>query len=42
MKEVADIFVRSARANRKTLNPDDAMLVVKDIVKNVQLDPKCL
>ena len=39
MKEVADIFVRSAKANRKKLNPDDAMLVVKDIIKNVQLDP---
>jgi len=39
IKEVADIFVRSAKANRKTLSPDDAMLVVKDIVKNVQLDP---
>ena len=39
IKEVADIFVRSARANRKTLGKDDAMLIVKDIVKNVRLDP---
>jgi hypothetical protein len=38
--EVADIFVRSARANGKTLKKDDARLIVKDIVKNVELDPQ--
>ena len=39
MDEVAEIFVRSAKANRKSLSKDDAMLVVKDIIKNVKLDP---
>jgi hypothetical protein len=40
LDEVADIFVRSARANGKTLKKDDARLIVKDIVKNVELDPQ--
>jgi hypothetical protein len=38
--QVADIFVRSARANGKTLKKEDAQLIVKDIVKNVELDPQ--
>ena len=38
--EVADIFVRSAKANGKTLKKEDAQLIVQDIVKNVELDPK--
>ncbi len=38
--EVADIFVRSARANGKTLKKEDAQLIVQDIVKNVELDPQ--
>jgi hypothetical protein len=38
--EVADIFVRSARANGKTLKKTDAQLIVQDIVKNVELDPQ--
>jgi len=37
--EVADIFVRSAKANGKTLKKEDAQLIVQDIVKNVELDP---
>ena len=38
--EVADIFVRSARANGKQLKKTDAQLIVQDIVKNVELDPQ--
>jgi len=38
--EVADIFVRSAKANGKTLKKEDAQLIVQDIVKNVELDPQ--
>jgi len=38
--EVADIFVRSARANGKVLKKEDAQLIVQDIVKNVELDPQ--
>ena len=38
--QVADIFVRSARANGKQLKKEDAQLIVKDIVKNVELDPQ--
>jgi hypothetical protein len=38
--EVADIFVRSARANGKQLKKEDAQLIVQDIVKNVELDPQ--
>ena len=38
--QVADIFVRSARANGKKLKKEDAQLIVKDIVKNVELDPQ--
>jgi len=38
--QVADIFVRSAKANGKTLKKEDAQLIVKDIVKNVELDPQ--
>ena len=38
LKEVADIFMRSAKANGKRLSLEDAELIVKDIVKNVRLD----
>jgi len=38
--EVADIFVRSAKANGKKLKKEDAQLIVQDIVKNVELDPQ--
>ena len=38
LKEVADIFMRSAKANGKRLSAEDAELIVKDIVKNVRLD----
>ena len=38
LKEVAEIFIRSARANGKKLSLEDAELIVKDIVKNVRLD----
>ena len=38
--EVADIFVRSAKTNGKTLKKEDAQLIVQDIVKNVELDPQ--
>ena len=40
INEVADIFVRSARANGKQLKKEDAQLIVQDIVKNVELDPQ--
>ncbi len=38
LKEVADIFMRSAKANGKRLSAEDAELIVKDIIKNVRLD----
>jgi hypothetical protein len=38
LKEVADIFIRSAKANGKRLSAEDAELIVKDIIKNVRLD----
>jgi len=38
--EVADIFIRSAKANGKKLKKEDAQLIVQDIVKNVELDPQ--
>ena len=38
LTEVAEIFVRSAKANGKRLSMEDAELIVKDIVKNVRLD----
>ena len=38
LREVAEIFMRSAKANGKRLNLEDAELIVKDIVKNVRLD----
>ena len=38
IKEVAEIFIRSAKANGKRLGAEDAELIVKDIIKNVRLD----
>ena len=36
--EVAQIFIRAAKENGKTLSKEDALLTVNDIIKNVRLD----
>ena len=38
LKEVAEIFMKSAKSNGKNLKFEDAELIVQDIVKNVRLD----
>ena len=36
--EVAQIFIRAAKENKKTLSKEEALMTVNDIIKNVRLD----